>query len=128
MRIPAKAKETPLVASCLDIILPFPCIAVAWRQNTGAARYDGKDGKKYFVRYGEPGVSDIIGFTETGRFLAIECKVEGRTTTPEQAAFLDRVHKARGIALLIRETSWLMRAMQSLSRDHEWMPPHWRLT
>lgn len=76
-----------------------------WRSNTGAAKYSyqDKDGQKKdrFVRYGSPGVADIIGIYRS-RMLAIEVKsVKGRLE-PEQRAFLENVKAHGGIAILAR--------------------------
>jgi hypothetical protein len=41
------------------------------------------------------GSSDVIGYTATGRFVALEVKTPGVRITPEQKAFLDAA-RARG--------------------------------
>ncbi|MCK4625047.1 MAG: VRR-NUC domain-containing protein [Phycisphaerae bacterium] len=65
-----------------------------WRNNSGAAGTGGK-----FVRFGLKGSADILGVLDpSGRFLAIECKAKGKTTTPHQDAFLVRIRQAGGIA------------------------------
>lgn len=37
------------------------------------------------------GIADLLGLTKDGKFFAIECKVPGRKTTPEQEQFLESV-------------------------------------
>ena len=81
-----------------------------WRNNTGAMVRPAKGGsKRGFVRFSAPGVSDIIGFISDppgdkfhGCFVAIEVKVPGKkdTLTENQAAFLDDVRAAGGIAIV----------------------------
>ncbi len=51
------------------------------------------------------GVSDLIGWTRDGRFLAIEVKTERGRVTPEQAAFVARVTSAGGVAGVCRSVS-----------------------
>lgn len=46
------------------------------------------------------GVSDIIGLTSKGRFLAVEVKMKGGKVSPEQLEFIERVKEKKGIALI----------------------------
>ena len=72
----------------------------AWRQNVGAAPYTYK-GKTRFIRYGQKGAADILGISidkTGGRLLAVECKVPGKSPTPDQQAFLDAINDQGGIA------------------------------
>lgn len=58
---------------------------------------------KYVVKGLPAGVSDLIGFTDKGRFVAIEVK-SGRTKlTQAQKDFLKIVNDAGGIGLVHRE-------------------------
>lgn len=95
-------KETDLVRECLSLLhsAGFAC----WRQNTGAFAGEYK-GKKRFVRFGVSGISDIIGWTKDGRFLAVECKVGKRIVTKEQAEFLRRVNAAGGEGIIVRDNT-----------------------
>ncbi len=80
------------------------CGAVTHRNNRGA--YKDKNGR--FVRYGvgEPGGSDLIGWTKDGKFLAIECKPPGWKPSGNaeteryyaQANFIKQVNAAGGVA------------------------------
>lgn len=89
-----------------------------WRVNTGAVVSEYK-GKKRFVRFGAPGVSDIVGIrsfrarvggdlrplidfdgtpmTCIGRFFAIEVKKPGNKLSPAQEAFKVEVERAGGL-------------------------------
>lgn len=49
---------------------------------------------------GELGISDIIGCTKDGKFLAIEVKRPGGKPSPNQVDFLQRVRQNGGIAIL----------------------------
>lgn len=84
----------------------------AWRNNTGA--FAGEhNGKKRFVRFGFPGVADILGIIRTeaevgsgihrntfGRFLSIEVKRPGGKQTDDQKAFQEAVERNGGIYIL----------------------------
>lgn len=100
----------PTHGQCLASVLAYldHCPAVAWahKMNTGAHVESGTDERgskvRRFIRYGFPGLSDIIGQLRDGRFLAIEIKVKRDKLSPEQAAFLDQVNAAGGIAFVAR--------------------------
>jgi penicillin-binding protein-related factor A (putative recombinase) len=70
-----------------------------WRNNTGCATYQSKNGKKSFVRFGQPGMSDILGIYK-GKFLAIEVKRPGGKVTELQKKFLEAIESNDGIAIL----------------------------
>lgn len=48
------------------------------------------------------GSADLIGFTSSGKFLAIEVKTETGRATPEQLNFLETVRRFGGIAGIAR--------------------------
>lgn len=71
----------------------------AFRNNVGVAKTDTGS----VIRFGlTVGSSDLIGWTASGRFLAIEVKRPGKNPTKEQRNFLDAVTKAGGIAGVAR--------------------------
>lgn len=98
----------------------------AWRSNTGTARYSGKGGKDRYVRYGMPGVSDILGISPEqwannplepknflrGRFLAIEVKSVLGKLSLAQKAFLDAVESNGGIAIVARSLDDVIRRLR----------------
>lgn len=66
-----------------------------FRNNVGVLQ----DKKGQHVRYGLcVGSADLIGYTNTGTFVAIEVKRPGKKPTPEQENFIAQVKKAGGIA------------------------------
>lgn len=73
----------------------------------------------YVIRFGvaNPGGSDLIGWTATGRFLAIEVKRPGKNPTKEQRNFLDAVVKAGGVAGVARSVE---DAVEIIRRDNTW--------
>lgn len=84
-------------------LIQMKCSLMGWRvfrNNIGSY----KRGRAY-IKYGvcNPGGSDLIGFTNTGRFVAIEVKID-TPTTKHQAAFLKAVIKAGGIGIVAHST------------------------
>lgn len=60
-----------------------------YKQNTGS----------YIpLSFGEKGISDIIGLTKEGKFLAIEVKMPKKKPSKEQVDFIERVKYKNGIA------------------------------
>lgn len=62
-----------------------------WRNNNLAVR-----GRKFI---GEPGASDMIGYTKQGLICAVEVKTIKDKFSKEQIEFLTELHNAGGIAL-----------------------------
>ena len=54
------------------------------------------------LRLAAPGVSDLIGWTEGGRFVAVEVKGPRGRITDEQAAFIELVRRSGGLAGVAR--------------------------
>jgi hypothetical protein len=80
-----------------------------FKTGAGSFRVNGR-----FVRMGHKGVSDLVGYWTrplhtmmgqprlTAIFVSVEVKQRGKKPTPEQAAFLERVKQAGGIAVVAR--------------------------
>lgn len=85
--------ETALVNACIEVLRAFGCHC--WRQNTGAVRRGNR-----YIKFGFPGISDIIGWTPNGQFLAVECKRPGAVPSNEQRVFLELVKQSGGVAIL----------------------------
>jgi len=82
--------------------------------NSGA--FTGEyNGKKRFVRFGTPGISDIIGIFR-GRFLAVETKRKGKVATDLQKAFLERVEDMGGIAICVDSLDALIEFMKDYEK------------
>jgi len=97
---PLEPLETPIRRMICQALNYHPLVAWAEISNAGAGRFLLQDGTAgQFVRYGEPGQSDITGQMKDGRRLAIEVKRRpGLKATPAQQAYLDRVRSANGVA------------------------------
>lgn len=81
----------------LNRLAASPDVAWCARMNTGGAFR----GKRY-VAFGFKGLSDIIGQTVDGRFLAVEVKRPGENPTPEQSFFLALVAAYGGVSGVAR--------------------------
>ena len=80
-----------------------------WRNNTGAAKTE--DGR--FVRFGLPGASDIIGILPGGKLIAVECKRTSGKVSPQQQAFLDRVEREGGVAVIATSVEDIIRRLEN---------------
>jgi hypothetical protein len=71
-----------------------------WRQNAGQVEAVNKYGQKHRIMIGRAGVSDVIGMSKKGIFIAIEVKTPERRkyVTEAQANFLNDVICHHGIA------------------------------
>ncbi|WP_432263292.1 VRR-NUC domain-containing protein [Cupriavidus sp. TMH.W2] len=90
-------RETDILLACLELLEHHPSVAWCMRMNTGAAVF-GEGENQRFVKFSEPGVSDIVGQLKDGRFFAVEVKRPGNTPTDDQWAFLRNVAKGGGVA------------------------------
>lgn len=66
-----------------------------WRQNNIAVR-----GRKFIGRLG---VSDVIGITKDGRWIACEIKTLNDRLSPDQITFLNDIKKAGGEAYIAHQ-------------------------
>lgn len=97
----AYAKEGDLVKDCLRWLKSVECYV--YRQNQGGMKTDTR-----FIRFAHvDGISDIIGMTSTGRYIAVECKQPGKRPTEKQRAFLDEVKAHGGIAIVAHDVDEL---------------------
>ena len=87
--------ETEIKAQCLEW-LNLQWGVKVWKRNVGAMSGSHK-GKRWFVKFAEPGMSDIEGVA-CGRHVEIEIKRPGREPTVEQDAWLQEMHQLGAIA------------------------------
>jgi hypothetical protein len=106
-----KTPEGAVVKACLEYLALRG--VYAYRQNTGAAEYEDKTGKKRFVRYGKLGASDIVGLLPGGRFIAVECKAPGGRLSEHQAEFLQDIERMGGLAVVARSVEDLEKILRS---------------
>jgi len=97
-------EETNLKNNILEASFFYPNDVSLWKMNVGAAVYEGKNGKKRFVRFGFKGLSDILGIHKIkGKLIAIECKIWPNTLEPAQEDFRELVISSSGIYVLAYE-------------------------
>ena len=89
--------EAAALVEVLKVLRNHPAVAWCERQNTGAAKVDGR-----FIRFGWRGCSDLIGMMKDGRLLAVECKAPGGQLRPEQKEFLSLVRRFNGVGIVAR--------------------------
>lgn len=95
-------RETRLVKSVRELLnrLGVP----AWRNNTGVARETNADGSMRFVRYGVPGMPDVIGvIPPTGRYIGVECKVGDGELNKNQRIVLPDLRDAGALIFIVRD-------------------------
>lgn len=89
--------ERDVLSAVLSAAKVHPRVAWAERMNSGVWKAGGR-----YIKFGFPGLSDVIGQLKDGRFLAIEVKREGKNATEEQVEFLGTVTRAKGIGFVAR--------------------------
>jgi hypothetical protein len=108
MRAP---REQDTVRACLQLLSLRGVFA--WRNNSGAFVLGRGRGRRFF-RAGLPGSSDVLGVLPGGKFLAVECKAGRNRETLEQAAFLEAVRAAGGVAVTVRDVGELAALLDGL--------------
>lgn len=101
--------ERDILAGCLQLLNVHPKVAWAERMNTGAMKLDDR-----YVKFGFPGLSDIIGQLKTGQMLAVECKREGKLPTSDQNRFLFVVNNSGGFACWVDSIDKLTKLLNAL--------------
>lgn len=110
MKLPNET--TSIVHPSIDVLRKLGCLA--WRNNTGAAKLGER-----FIRFGVPGLPDIIGVLPGGRMLAIECKRTKGKLTPAQSATLERFG-AQGVAVaVVTDARQVVELVQRWTRNGE---------
>ena len=79
----------------------LPSIKFFWRNNVGAVSAQYK-GSSRFIKFGQAGLSDILGIMEDGKFLAIEVKSAKGKLTVKQEEFLNTEIQANGVGFIAR--------------------------
>ncbi len=103
------SEENPVVRAALSLLAYYG--VEAWRNQ--AVRVPGR----HFN--GRKGVSDILGVTCTGRFVAIECKKPGGKVSPEQRAFLDMVQARGGVGIVLDSIEAAVETLKALKDSGE---------
>lgn len=93
------ASEAQVLNAVLALLRRHPAIAMAWRNNVGAAEFGDQ-----FVRFGFAGLSDITAIMKgSGRAVFIECKRErGGKLSDAQYDFITKARAAGCVAGVVR--------------------------
>lgn len=104
--------EASVLADCLKALALHPRVAWACRINSGAMSGVDAYGRRRFVRFHtQKGMSDIIGQTRNGAFLAVECKRRSGRLSDDQRTFLALVERSGGIAVCARSVDDVLAAL-----------------
>ena len=98
--------EAAALVEVLKAVRAHPLVAWAERQNSGAARVEGR-----FIRFGWPGCPDVLGQLKDGRLLGVEVKAKTGRLRPEQTVFLERIRGAGGVAFVARDLRDVLQAL-----------------
>jgi photosystem II stability/assembly factor-like uncharacterized protein len=109
------APEEAIVKACLEYLRLRG--VYAYRTNTGAAAYQDRTGKRRFVRFGTPGLSDITGVLPGGRALYVECKAENGRLSEHQEAFLKTVREFGALTVVARSITDLEMALNQCQQQ-----------
>jgi hypothetical protein len=93
--------EAAALVEVLKALRTHPAVAWCDRMNSGAHVVQTATGRR-FIRYGFKGCPDVLGMLRDGRLLACEVKAPKGQLRPEQAAFLELVRAAGGMAFVAR--------------------------
>lgn len=85
-------RETAIMNEIMATLSEAGCFVL--RTNSGVF-FDQRGSR---VRVGFPGLSDLVGCTDSGRFYAIEVKVPGEKPRDNQKAFLGLVERLGGLS------------------------------
>lgn len=105
--------EAAALAEVLQALRTHPAVAWCERMNSGAHVVEAATGRR-FIRYGFKGCPDVLGMLKDGRLMACEVKSATGRLRPEQAAFLELVRAAGGLAFVARNC---LDALDALKRN-----------
>lgn len=112
---PYEIPETKLMDVCLSALIWHPKVAQAWRQNTGAGKFQYADKTtSQFIRFGFPGQPDLAGFMVDGKALFVEIKTSKGRLSPDQDDFLKKATANGCIAFVARSVTDITNCL----RDH----------
>lgn len=100
------------ITANLLIQIPERFKARVWRRNVGGAKLAGR-----YVKFSEPGESDIQGIIAPGLFLAIEVKAGKDRVSPAQESFLAMIDRHGGIAIIAHDVE---NTLQAIAECIEW--------
>ncbi|GHU20025.1 hypothetical protein FACS189475_08250 [Betaproteobacteria bacterium] len=107
-------READIQSAILQALNVHPSVAWAERMNSGAGRLMYPGGKaSRFIRFGFPGMPDIMGQLKDGRLLAIEVKRPSGRVSDEQQAFIQRAAENGALAFVARDAGTVWEKLNS---------------
>lgn len=96
-------EEAVIQSAVLDFLRVHTLVGWVERFNSAAGHLVYEDGtQSQFMRFAFKGCSDILGQLKDGRLLAVECKRWDGKLKYEQAVFLDRVIRNKGVGFVAK--------------------------
>lgn len=109
------AKESDEQIACMHLFALAKC--KVWRNNVGAMKVPDKNRGHRYVRFGQKGHPDIIGYKEgDGSFVCWEVKRKGGRVRPEQKQFVQDtegsnvfsgIGTSNDLEMKLREYGWI---------------------
>lgn len=100
---PSEAMVLYDVLACLKRLQSLGKVCWYARMNSGAGKLQyGTAKASQFIRFGFPGMPDVLGQMPGGRLLAIEVKRPSGVVTDDQAAFLEMATAGGALAFVAR--------------------------
>lgn len=110
-------KEQDLVNTILDWLRSHGAWAI--RVNSGSMPIEQANGRRRIFRGAPSGTPDIIACWPGGLMMGIECKMPGNKPTPLQAATLDTIRDADGLAVVAYSVEDVESALRERINKHE---------
>lgn len=107
-----RVREADIQRAILAALQLHPRVAWIARMNVGVMRRPNADGSERAVKFGFPGLADLVGQLVDGRLLALECKRADGQLTGDQRAFLSRVAGNGGVAAVVRSVGDALAAIE----------------
>jgi len=99
---PVVPLEKDIQRAVLQFLRVHPKVAAVWRTNSGTFTEQNRDGSmRYISANTMPGMSDVCGVLKGGRAFFFEIKRPGAKATTLQLQFLQRMHDAGALALVV---------------------------
>jgi hypothetical protein len=94
----SETPESVILRSCLDLLRLRGIFC--WRQNSAGLYTQDRR----LIRTADlNGISDIVGLTPSGRFLAVECKSARGRQTESQKQFQAAIERNHGLYIIARD-------------------------
>ena len=103
--------EAPLINACLIFLRSQGCFVD--RLNTGAMRVQSRGHRDRFVRFGRPGMPDIVGVGPDGRYIGVEVKRGITRVAPAQMAFHAEIRDRGGFVCIAHSIQELVTAWRA---------------